>query len=82
MLTSTLQRVGKGARPKCPCSISMTEMTLTERNQRLYELRHKLNMKRAEVKMVEGEMNRVRDEYERAQFDIPGNSLYDQMFGG
>jgi len=58
------------------------QMTLTERNQRLYELRHKLNMKRAEVKMVEGEMNRVRDEYERAQFDIPGNSLYDQMFGG
>ena len=55
-------------------------MTLTERNQRLFELRHKLLMKRAEVKMVEQEIYRVRDEYERAQFAIPGNSLFDQMF--
>ena len=56
-------------------------MTLTERNQRLYELRQKLLMKRAEVEMVEQEIYRVRNEYERAQFDIPGNSLFDQMFG-
>lgn len=65
-------------------------MTITERNQRLFELRHKLGMKRAEVKMVEQEIQRVRDEYDREQFArkqfvkeqlaIPGNSLYDQMF--
>ena len=80
MLTSTLQRVGKGARPKCPCSISMTEMTLTERNQRLYELRHKLNMKRAEVKMVEDEIYRVRDEYDQQRFaETP---LFEELFGG
>ena len=80
MLTSTLQRVGKGARPKCPSSISMTEMTLTERNQRLYELRHKLNMKRAEVKMVEDEIYRVRDEYDQQRFaETP---LFEELFGG
>lgn len=55
-------------------------MTLTERNQKLYELRHKLNMKRAEVKMVEQEIYRVRDEYDRQRFaETP---LFEEMFGG
>ena len=58
----------------------MTEMTLTERNQRLYELRHKLNMKRAEVKMVEDEIYRVSDEYDQQRFaETP---LFEELFGG
>ena len=58
----------------------MTKMTLTERNQRLYELRHKLLMKRAEVKMVEDEIYRVRDEYDQQRFvETP---LFEEMFGG
>ena len=58
----------------------MTEMTLTERNQRLYELRNKLLRKRAEVEMVEQEIYRVRDEYDRQRFvETP---LFEEMFGG
>ena len=55
-------------------------MTLTERNQRLYDLRVKLDKKRAELAWIEQEIWLVKDEYERAQFAIPGNSLFDQMF--
>ena len=51
-------------------------MTITERNQRLYELRHKLNMKRAEVRMVETEIMAVNNQYDRENTD-----LYEQMFG-
>ena len=55
-------------------------MTITERNQKLFELRHKLLMKRAEVKMVEQEIFRVRDEFDRQRFnDTP---LFEEMFGG
>ena len=54
-------------------------MTITERNQRLFELRHKLLMKRAEVEMVEQEIQRIRDEYDREQFAILA-TLSDQMF--
>lgn len=57
-------------------------MTLTERNQKIYELQHKLNMKRVEVKMVEDEIYRVRAEYEMEQRERSGQTLFDDMFGG
>ena len=51
-------------------------MTITERNQRLFELRHKLLMKRAEVKMVEQEIRNVNDRYDRQNLN-----LFEEMFG-
>ena len=52
-------------------------MTITERNQKLYELRHKLLMKRAEVKMVEQQICAVRQQYKDEQL----GDLYTEMFG-
>ena len=55
-------------------------MTITERNQKLYELRHELLMKRAEVEMIEQQIFAVRDEYDQQRFaETP---LFDEMFGG
>ena len=51
-------------------------MTITERNQRLFELRHKLLMKRAEVEMVEQEIRNVNDRYDRQNLN-----LFEEMFG-
>ena len=51
-------------------------MTITERNQRLFELRHKLLMKRAEVQMVEQEIRNVNDRYDRQSLN-----LFEEMFG-
>ena len=51
-------------------------MTITERNQRLFELRHKLLMKRAEVEMVEQEIRNVNDRYNRQNLN-----LFEEMFG-
>ena len=51
-------------------------MTITERNQRLFELRHKLLMKRAEVEMVEQEIRNVNDRYDRQSLN-----LFEEMFG-
>ena len=51
-------------------------MTITERNQRLFELRHKLLMKRAEVKMIEQEIRNVNDRYDRQSLN-----LFEEMFG-
>ena len=53
-------------------------MTITERNQKLYELRHKLLMKREEVRMVEREITAVRQQYKDEQL----GDLYTEMFGG
>jgi len=55
-------------------------MTITERNQKLYELRHKLEMKRAEVRMVEQEIFAVRDAYDQQR--LQETPLFDEMFGG
>jgi len=52
-------------------------MTITERNQKLYELRHKLLMKREEVRMVEREIYAVRQQYKDEQL----GDLYTEMFG-
>ena len=51
-------------------------MTLTERNERLYELRQKLNKARAEVAWIEQEIWTVRDQYDRQDLD-----LFKEMFG-
>jgi hypothetical protein len=53
-----------------------TQMTLTERNQKLYELRQKLNKARAEVAWIEQEIWIVRDQYDRQ-----GRDIYQEMFG-
>jgi hypothetical protein len=53
-------------------------MTITERNQKLYELRHKLLMKRQEVELIEQEIYAVRQQYKDEQM----GDLYSEMFGG
>ena len=53
-----------------------TKMTLTERNQKLYELRKKLDQKRNELAWIETEIMAVNSEYDRQNID-----LYEQMFG-
>ena len=53
-----------------------TQMTLTERNERLYELRQKLIKARAEVAWIEQEIWIVRDQYDRQ-----GRDIYQEMYG-
>ena len=53
-----------------------TKMTLTERNQKLYELRKKLDQKRAELAWIEQEIWIVKDQYDRQGLD-----LFKEMFG-
>jgi len=55
-------------------------MTLTERNQKLYDLRVKLDKKRAELAWIEQEIWLVKDEFEKQRFvETP---LFEEMFGG
>ena len=51
-------------------------MTITERNQKLYELRKKLDQKRLELAWIETEIMAVNSEYDRQNVD-----LYEEMFG-
>ena len=53
-----------------------TKLTLTERNQKLYELRVKLDKARAQVAWIEQEIWLTRDAYERQHIN-----LYEEMFG-
>ena len=53
-----------------------TQMTLTERNERLFELRQKLDKARAEVAWIEQEIWLVKDQYDRQDLD-----LFQEMFG-
>ena len=53
-----------------------TKMTLTERNQKLYELRKKLDKVRAQAAWIEQEIWLVRDKYENQDLD-----LFKEMFG-
>ena len=50
-------------------------MTLTERNQKLYELRKQLDKKRMELAWIETEIMAVNSEYDRERAD-----LFQQMF--
>ena len=51
-------------------------MTITERNQKLYELRKQLDAKRLELAWIETEIMAVRAQYEREH----SPDLYDEMF--
>ena len=51
-------------------------MTITERNQKLYDLRKKLDQKRMELAWIETEIMAVNSEYDRQNVD-----LYEEMFG-
>ena len=51
-------------------------MTITERNQKLYDLRKKLDQKRLELAWIETEIMAVKSEYDRQNVD-----LYEEMFG-
>lgn len=51
-------------------------MTITERNQKLYDLRKKLDQKRMELAWIETEIMAVNSEYDRQNVN-----LYDEMFG-
>ena len=51
-------------------------MTITERNQKLYDLRKKLDQKRMELAWIETEIMAVNSEYDRQNVD-----LYKEMFG-
>ena len=51
-------------------------MTLTERNQKLYELRKSLDKARAHVAWIEQEIWLVNDKYDRQDLD-----LFKEMFG-
>ena len=53
-----------------------TKMTLTERNQKLFELRQKLDKARAQVAWIEQEIWLVKDQYDRQDLD-----LFQEMFG-
>jgi len=52
-------------------------MTITERNQKLYELRKQLDAKRLELAWIETEIMAVNSKYEREN----SPDLYEQMFG-
>ena len=53
-----------------------TKMTLTERNQKLYELRKSLDKARAQVAWIEQEIWLVNDQYDRQDLN-----LFKEMFG-
>jgi hypothetical protein len=53
-----------------------TKMTLTERNQKLYELRKQLDQKRMELAWIETEIMAVNSQYDRQNLD-----LFKEMFG-
>ena len=54
-------------------------MTITERNQKLYELRQQLDKKRMELAWIETEIMAVNSQYDRENRETP---LFEEMFGG
>ena len=52
-------------------------MTITERNQKLYDLREKLLKKRTELAWIETEIMAVNQQYKDSQM----GDLYEGMFG-
>jgi|TARA_R100000479_G_scaffold174799_1_gene124002 hypothetical protein len=63
-------------------------MTLTERNQKLHELRQKLNKARAEVAWIEQEIWLTKDEYDRQGLDLfkemglVDSPMFYEIYGG
>ena len=62
-----------------PLFSELYTMTITERNQKLYELRKKLDQKKMELAWIETEIMAVNAQYDRENRDTP---LFDEMFGG
>ena len=61
----------------CSMIVSLRQqMTLTERNQKLYELRKKQDKLKAELAWIKQQMWLVKDEYERQDLN-----LFEEMFG-
>ena len=61
----------------CSMIVSLRQqMTITERNQKLYELRKKKDKLKAELAWIEQEMWLVRDTYKYQDLD-----LFKEMFG-
>jgi DNA helicase IV len=56
--------------------MSNTKMTITERNQKLYDLRVKMDKLNAELAWVKQEIWTVNDQYDRQNLN-----LFDEMFG-
>ena len=56
-----------------------TKMTITERNQKLYDLRQQLDKKRMELAWIETEIMAVNAQYDRENCETP---LFEEMFGG
>ena len=54
-------------------------MTITERNQQLYDLRKKLDQKKMELAWIETQIMAVNSQYDRENRET---SLFDEMFGG
>ena len=69
----------KGGRLKRPYSMNETKMTITERNQKLYDLRKQLDQKRMELAWIETEIMAVNSQYDRENRETP---LFEEMFGG
>ena len=59
-----------------PLFSELHKMTITERNEKLYDLRKKLDQKRMELAWIETEIMAVNSEYDRQNVD-----LYKEMFG-
>ena len=55
-------------------------MTLTERNQKLYDLRQQLDRKRMELAWIETEIMATKQQYKDQQRFADGD-LFQQMFG-
>ena len=61
----------------CSMIVSLRQqMTITERNQKLYELRKKQDKLKAELAWIEQEMWLVKDTYKNQDLD-----LFKEMFG-
>ena len=70
----------KGARPDRIPLVHTHTMTLTERNQKLYDLRQQLDRKRMELAWIETEIMATKQQYKDQQRFADGD-LFQQMFG-
>ena len=62
-----------------PFFSELHKMTITERNQQLFDLRKQLDQKKMEMAWLEPKMMEVNAQYDRENRDTP---LFDEMFGG
>ena len=62
-----------------PLFSELHKMTITERNQQLFDLRKQLDQKKMEMAWIETQMMAVNAQYDHENRDTP---LFDEMFGG